>query len=734
MSQFDFPRINFHGTVMLDVPTANNGYTSPLALFDQAGSEAFLPPRVYLDTPQAQQAAVKYGLQIFNDSRGPYIKIDPINDTNYQAWATTPLGSYPADASYLPFYQAVQQDNGNGPLAGIRPGYWDYWGDLTMKMTNVAVTGVTVPDGNGNIVTYTPSNPGGCPPELVPFLTATFQTTATMCDLDSVGQLMTQMFFGTTGLYDNTGNPLLAGNPVKASAHWMNINRVINTAKVIPTGGSANFYSMIYLGADAEGTTLAQPVAKKFQEITGQLINAVFMKINVHEVYEIRNPDYDTTPKKTVRTRTGQTVQIPTNPATASITGTISPFMNNDLKNVAQSRMLKMTNLAPFPVLDLTALPTWNSYGPAIANPVPQGSGTGIGVVTTVDMANVPFRHQPGFNIISLDFSNTIHQYGLLNPQTPYPPNSAGGDLQPFSGFETCNYGNFTLVFITDGGATWPVGQFNWASNYQMATFLANGGMIDIPVPSGADYSQGFFLLTLDGYTVNTGDLMQEMESWVCSEQQGSYCEEGDTSGLYLSSGLPTTQFVMRAFRRGQPIPQNNPVTFYRQDPNYAGAGAPPITQENIWDGKTINYYSDYGVSAAGCYTFGYVCDQIDTLTGQGPPFSYFMKASMNALRVLSAEAQLAPYLNGSLPITWDVVYWQVLVEYKTLLPIMDVIVPITEANWSEPFMQQKMLQLIDLSNWNQPLYMPVTRDLTATQRKLLQMWVAQSQQTKNNA
>ncbi|MBK8853986.1 MAG: hypothetical protein IPN10_07680 [Saprospiraceae bacterium] len=49
MSQFDFPRINFHGQAILDTATANNGNYEPrLTMFDQENSTAFMPPRCYL--------------------------------------------------------------------------------------------------------------------------------------------------------------------------------------------------------------------------------------------------------------------------------------------------------------------------------------------------------------------------------------------------------------------------------------------------------------------------------------------------------------------------------------------------------------------------------------------------------------------------------------------------------------------------------------------------------------
>jgi hypothetical protein len=61
----------------------------------------------------------------------------------------------------------------------------------------------------------------------------------------------------------------------------------------------------------------------------------------------------------------------------------------------------------------------------------------------------------------------------------------------------------------------------------------------------------------------------------------------------------------------------------------------------------------------------------------------------------------------------------------------MDAVVPFNQANWSDPSVLSKMMMLIDEKNWNQPLYMPVTRDLSGPQRQLLQMW---ANQNNNNA
>ena len=87
MSQFDFPRINFHGKAFLDTPTANNGYIPFITMFDQSESGVFVPPRIYFD----DQHQPPQGFPILKDNNNvPYVPI-PITLDDFQQWATTPL-------------------------------------------------------------------------------------------------------------------------------------------------------------------------------------------------------------------------------------------------------------------------------------------------------------------------------------------------------------------------------------------------------------------------------------------------------------------------------------------------------------------------------------------------------------------------------------------------------------------------------------------------------------------
>jgi hypothetical protein len=105
MSQFDFPRLNFHGKAYLDTPTANNGYIPYITIFDQNESEVFMPPRIYFQGG----AAPPPGLPVETDKNGvQYVPITPVTVDNFQQWATTPLGSFAADAAYAAYYGLLE--------------------------------------------------------------------------------------------------------------------------------------------------------------------------------------------------------------------------------------------------------------------------------------------------------------------------------------------------------------------------------------------------------------------------------------------------------------------------------------------------------------------------------------------------------------------------------------------------------------------------------------------------
>jgi hypothetical protein len=114
----------------------------------------------------------------------------------------------------------------------MNPGYWNYYGDISMSLQDVVITGITVPAGANKPVTYTAVNLSDCPADISVLMGAEFsfnadyftpgsRTTAFLCDVDSEGQLCTQIFCSNAGLYksfDGANLKFFSGKPVKSTA------------------------------------------------------------------------------------------------------------------------------------------------------------------------------------------------------------------------------------------------------------------------------------------------------------------------------------------------------------------------------------------------------------------------------------------------------------------------------------------------------------------------------------
>jgi hypothetical protein len=488
----------------------------------------------------------------------------------------------------------------------------------------------------------------------------------------------------------------------------MNLSRTLNYAYHVPMGGSASFYSMVNLNSDDEIVSLLKPYCS-------DAVNALFIKILIHEVYEVRNPDYNNMTQKNISSLTGDEIAIPKNPAYVSITGSITPWNITDMKTTSICRILKNPSASQLN-LDISN----------INNPIQQGTNKALGVLSTVNLAPVPFWINQSAGLLSLDLSNMLNEYG---DGTGNIPSFAGsGDIPPYQQFINYNYGIFTLMFQPDaGGSPTLIGSITY-DDYNMQQFISTAGMVDIAVIPGNSYSNGYFYLTLSENTCMTEDNL-----YITTDQQGIYAEQNQSpANLYMSDGLPRIPCTLRVFYRGVPVNFNNAVTVTMQAISVLTMTA-TSSQVSVFDGMGYAF----PVNSDGCTTYAFLTNPDEAFpTNPADPnfiwqFGYF--AANNSLivcRVLSADSDLDPYLKDGQPITWEVVYTKILQLYKTIYPVMDIILPINEQTWSDPFIQGKILQLTDEANWNKPFFMPLTRDMSQVQRQLLTMWINQSKQS----
>lgn len=717
MSQFDFPRINFHGSVLLDVPTGNNNKFAPLIIYDQVDALPYNPPRVYI-TAEQLPAVQQLGYAVSTDDTGQnYVAIEGISRENYDQWATSLLGRSGLDDCYIPLYKEIPlKGDGDQPSLYdglVQPGYWNYFGDLSVFAEDIRITGIQVADGQGGVITFTHGNSDGCPAGLAQLLNQSFsfhqqffepgsRTTAMLCDIDSVGDTCTQMFCSLAGIYGNSlgqEKTYFTGVPCKSTFNWLSFSKVLNWNNPLlsPMSGGTYFNSTLALNSDQTDPLFQQDLNQE----AGFSVDALSMKILIHQVYEVRNPLYDKMP--TVPLGNNQT-SVPKNPARVAFSGSLCPFVEGtDMKTTNIARILK-NGIAANPTLDLSGIVT----------PTPMGQNqTPLSVPSTVQLAPAFLKVNYQKKVISLDVLNTICEYGVgLGDYSKYGGPSS---IPPFLGFENYDFGPLSLNFLPDDQSpSTVIGTFDHAKDYNMAVFLARGGVMDFPIPPGIpDFSKGKFEIYRNGQP-----LLIEDDYLIQSDQQGSYAEQNQSaSDGYKSDGPGRGPVILRCFYRGNPV--TAPVAGKIRN------GATNALEDfSFYDGVTF----EYDTQKAGCfqYVLGINPAQYFTPTNKAEVFYLIANGYTVTTRVLAAAPELEVYLNGSVPLTWQVLYENILSNYHSVLPIMNAILPFNEAVWSEPYTMRRMLMLTDSKNWGGYMYMPVTRELSKNQQALLQMWAKQ--------
>ncbi len=215
-----------------------------------------------------------------------YIEIEPINTIELlRTWCMNSLGLDGAapDAAYIPYYLAADHDlaaDQGAPIYGFCPGYWNMYGDMSVLMSGVTVTGVQTFDGVA-VNTWTNASEN-LPPNVKPFLQASFDfdsspgngiTTACMVETISSQSVFANIFCNEVNLYNSrNGNEILfQGTHFRFAALIYGAWRVVNWMP--PMAGSGRFCSAIPLAEIPEAEQ--GPFIQFFQTKIGFLYGGI---------------------------------------------------------------------------------------------------------------------------------------------------------------------------------------------------------------------------------------------------------------------------------------------------------------------------------------------------------------------------------------------------------------------------------------------------------------------------
>lgn len=281
-----------------------------------------------------------------------------------------------------------------------------------------------------------------------------------------------------------------------------------------------------------------------------------------------------------------------------------------------------------------------------------------------------------GNGIMTVDLSNSISETGMdLTKQ----------DLG-------------TLQLYLTGNPT-PIGSINY-DQYDRAAYEAGAGIVvfDIGSTNPADVENG----QLELHSTTYGLLLQESVLRMIPQIPNLYLDEGPSG---------TTQFQM--YTRGKPAKQVSDVTLFQMTADGGRVSATQYLQTDTNGVLTV------AADASKGEVYAYV--PIPSKDAPAPTEGIDTQTNTYAyVRVLAADSSIA-----ALPASWDNVYKHVLINWNAMAPCMD--------NWLDLANPEQVhnyaaivKRLTAPSAFENYLFMPVTRDMTAGQRTLLYKFLDQ--------
>ncbi|TAH20249.1 MAG: hypothetical protein EAZ08_06365 [Cytophagales bacterium] len=701
MSRFSFPRLNFSGNINIDVPTGNNSRYYPLSYYDPVNAKSFLPPRIYLSAAQMEEITEKYGPHFpiikGENEQSHYIEIQPIdNATIFKQWAVTPLGEFDADKNYVPIYEITQPPD--DPWLGNPPGYWNYWGSMSVTMLDVKVNSVTSEDGL--VLTKLPDRLQyliGSTLSLNSVVDNDKTATACLVETDSNLSIYAGIFNSKMTLY-NEDKIIFSGKPQKASAQIYNTWRVLNWTP--PMASSATFCGVIPI-EDLEDTENS-PIITLFSQYNklNQKLKGVFFAYNVLEVFENRfNPNL----------YKDNNYQPISNAAQASVIGSLSPWYEGDMKSSSIGRQLV-------------------SFG---QNPITLEKGKQYLAPAQVHFQKISESKA----ILSLDLLNTVPE--TVTKFVPKP--CFRGD----AAFETYQLGELIINAFSQEKEMDVLSFRLDQANYGRKQLCLTSGMMDFVITDKTqidfidnNYLQLVWVAEADGKKERKV-VLKETPYMLMSDQKGMYAQQGDnpTDG-FMSYSRNLEPCTIRIYSKGKPVITPIPVYVLEyqvpdtgEQPNLLFASTPMI--QYLKDGDTVNLATQPDKLTLTNNMVYYFCTEDFYPANAFPNFSdpqgnyaVMDTGSFVCLRVLPKQDYTAHQNEQNIP--FEVLYKEIFSLYDVVYPIMGLIVPFDAENWQNGTMAGMTVQRTDVNIWERIEYMGRSRELSEAQRQLILKWAAQ--------
>jgi len=585
----------------------------------------------------------------------------------------------------------LESNNSTNPAALQPNGSWNVFGDHGVTFMNDAgegakITGITLPGGP-----QTADPLIGAGVQLLGLLYSDSRrpAPARLVDIEPYGPYTSQIFYENVAIGDkNVG--VTGRGACRMFSRWPNFGRNLGS---LPIAGSMGVIWQTTVGnADLKWAGLDQSPALAALKTAAEAGTNQGIVIQFASYYTLY---YQTVTYQGKPIRSGgdliwayQNGYRGPNPARSVLLGVIGVWGEGELASAPTQRLLvpnatvtqtvsarSMQRFDPKPEAALAATPSPVSLGPAAAQ---------------VD----PVR-----DVVVVDFIAT------------FPETNAT--------LEKADLGSFVLQCIAPDKSTIDLGVPLTAVQYNRAAYQASGGICEFPFQTAqrSSIEKGTLQLVQKGST--SAPALLESTYLAETDERGSYIDEGETRSItirvYEKGSLPTSSVSLLAAQydiNGALITDASNQIIRMTGPSASGI----LT---VTGGEATLQYQP--VQSGCCYVFFY------PFTGTTPPTApdngFATPADFfAAIRVLPFDDQLEQTTPDS-QLSFSFIYNRVLSTYDLIYPVMSLVRNLHDKNVVAA-MADQLRFAISLDGFQSTLYMPITRELSAGKRKLLQRYV----------
>ena len=585
----------------------------------------------------------------------------------------------------------LESNNSTNP-AGLQPnGSWNVFGDhgvafMTDAGNGAKITGISLASGSAGTDPLIGSS--------VQISGLSYSDSATppparLIDVEPYGPFSSQIFYENL-IIGNATVGVTGQGACRMFSRWPNFGRNLGTLPI--AGGMGVIWQTAASNANLQWKGVDQSpalAALKAAATSGGNQGIVLQFASYRTLY------YQTVTYQGRPIRSGgdliwayQNGYKGSNPARSILVGTIGVWGPGELASAPTQRLLApdvpvtkssnlktMVRLDSHPELALSAAPAPVPLGPAMA---------------LVD---------PSRNVVTVDFLATFPEQG--------------GTLKK------ANLGTFLLQAVASDGSVTQIGPPLTPEMYAQTAYESGGGVVEFdfqPTELSAITSGSLQLVQQNS---TAGPDLLKSQFVVETDQRASYIDEGETKSIsirvYQNGATPTVGVQLLASQ-------------YDSGGNLIGA---PASQIVAFTGASTSGVLPVAGGAAQltfqakqagvCYIF------FLPFTGSvppTPPASGFGSSSdfFAVIRALPFDNELEANTPDS-QLSWAFVYKNVLSTYDLIYPVMSQIRNLHDKNVVDA-MAEQLKFAISLDSFASTLYMPMTRELSAGKRKLLERYV----------